>query len=319
MESQTREMEKIEAGPWLKGEAFSLTPKTLEEAMKFAEMIANSSMVPPSYKGKPGDVLVAIQMGMEVGLKPLQALQNIATINGRPCIWGDAALALVQASGKLDWIEETCDGKTATCSVKRKGYPETTVRTFSTDDAKKAGLLGKAGPWTQYEKRMLQMRARGFALRDTFADALKGLIIAEEAQDYDVIHQNVGGEKGVDLVRPRKLAEPLPETPKAIAEPVAPAAIVPEPTEKPSEEQNKTTFVPVDVVEKQGIDKNGKPFLKWGISHPDGRIFGTFEKDHGDIAARAKEMGYNVKLTYKQAGKYLNVVEIVLVEGDAQD
>jgi uncharacterized iron-regulated membrane protein len=31
---------------------------------------------------------------------------------------------------------------------------------------------------------MLTLRARGFALRNTFADALRGLITAEEAQDY---------------------------------------------------------------------------------------------------------------------------------------
>ena len=49
---------------------------------------------------------------------------------------------------------------------------------------KKAGLWGKAGPWSQYPKRMLQMRARSFALRDKFADALSGLLMAEEVQDY---------------------------------------------------------------------------------------------------------------------------------------
>jgi hypothetical protein len=51
-------------------------------------------------------------------------------------------------------------------------------------DAKKAGLWGKAGPWSLYPSRMLSLRSRGFALRNTFADALRGLITAEEAQDY---------------------------------------------------------------------------------------------------------------------------------------
>ena len=51
----------------------------------------------------------------------------------------------------------------------------------------KAGLWAKSGPWTQYPKRMMQMRARGFALRDKFADALGGLITVEEAQDYQVV------------------------------------------------------------------------------------------------------------------------------------
>jgi hypothetical protein len=54
-------------------------------------------------------------------------------------------------------------------------------------DAKAAGLWAKGGPWTQYPKRMLAMRARGFALRNAFADVLRGLVTAEEAGDYQHI------------------------------------------------------------------------------------------------------------------------------------
>jgi hypothetical protein len=57
------------------------------------------------------------------------------------------------------------------------------VRTFSQDDAKTAGLWGKQGPWSQYPKRMLQLRARGFALRDAFPDALRGIHSADESRD----------------------------------------------------------------------------------------------------------------------------------------
>ena len=167
---------------------FSLTPGNLKEAMEYAQVIANSTMVPKAYQGKPGDILVAVQMGAELGLKPIQALQNIAVINGRPSVYGDALLALVQAHPSFEDVKEAFDEKTNTafCSVKRKNQDEYTV-SFSSEDAKKAGLWGKAGPWSQYPKRMLQMRARSFALRDKFADALSGLIMAEEAQDYSTI------------------------------------------------------------------------------------------------------------------------------------
>jgi hypothetical protein len=50
-------------------------------------------------------------------------------------------------------------------------------------DAKRAGVWGKAGPWTQYPKRMLGIRARSFALRDVFPDVLGGLDIREEVED----------------------------------------------------------------------------------------------------------------------------------------
>ena len=165
-----------------------LTPSNLKEAMEYATIIANSAMVPRTYQGKAADILVAVQMGAELGLKPIQALQNIAVINGKPSVYGDALLALVQAHSSFEDIKEWYDEKTNTafCRVKRRNQTEHTV-SFSAEDAKKAGLWGKSGPWTQYPKRMMQMRARGFALRDKFADALGGLITVEEAQDYQVV------------------------------------------------------------------------------------------------------------------------------------
>lgn len=170
--------------------SITLTPQNMTEAMEFSKMLAQSGMVPNNFKGKPQDCLVAMQWGFEVGLQPMQALQNIAVINGKPSIWGDAALALVKAHplcrGVTERIEGEGDQMRAVCIVKR-AYPdgeiEETVKYFSVENAKKAKLWGKQGPWTQYPERMLTMRARGFAIRDAFPDAMKGIITQEEAQD----------------------------------------------------------------------------------------------------------------------------------------
>lgn len=159
-----------------------LSPQTFEQALTFANYLADSDMVPKDFKGKPGNCLIAMQWGAEVGLKPLQALQNIAVINGRPALWGDSVIALVRASPACEYILEEDNGHTATCKVKRRGEPEQ-VRAFSMDDAKQAGLLGKQGPWMQYPKRMRQMRARAFAMRDVFPDVLRGMPVAEEVMD----------------------------------------------------------------------------------------------------------------------------------------
>jgi hypothetical protein len=162
--------------------AFSMAPTTMQEAMDFADMLAQSDLVPKDFQRKPGNVLVAMQWGAEIGLKPLQALQNIAVINGRPAVWGDALLALVRSSPACEYVVESEEGDTAVCRVKRRGEPEQ-VRTFSVADAKTAGLSGKGGPWSNYPKRMRQMRARAYALRDVFADVLKGMPVAEEVMD----------------------------------------------------------------------------------------------------------------------------------------
>lgn len=175
-------------------------PTTLTEAMTFSDMLANSSMVPKAYQGKPQDILVCVQWGMEMGLAPMQALQNIAVINGKPSVYGDAAMALVQASPVCEDVEEFFEAEgtpnpVAVCVAKRKGRKPVTAR-FSVEDAKRAGLWGKQGPWSAYPKRMMQMRARGFALRDAFPDVLKGMITVEEAQDYP------------EEAKPRQVAKP---------------------------------------------------------------------------------------------------------------
>ncbi|MET0332584.1 MAG: hypothetical protein ABW154_14260 [Dyella sp.] len=159
-----------------------LSPQTFEQALTFCDYLADSDLVPKDFKGKPANCLIAIQWGAELGLKPLQALQNLAIINGRPALWGDAVIALVRSSPLCEYIAEADDGKTATCRVKRRGEAEA-IRQFSMDDAKAAGLQGKSGPWTQYPQRMRQMRARAFALRDVFPDVLRGMPIAEEVMD----------------------------------------------------------------------------------------------------------------------------------------
>ncbi|WP_126969027.1 hypothetical protein [Xanthomonas sp. BRIP62411] len=165
---------------------FDLSPQTFEQALTFADYLADSDLVPKDFKGKPANCLIAMQWGAELGLKALQAIQNIAIINGRPALWGDSVLAIVRASHLCEYVTETDNGDTATCRVKRKGEAEE-VRTFSMADAKTAGLLGKAGPWTQYPKRMRQMRARAFALRDVFTDVLRGIAIAEEIMDFQPV------------------------------------------------------------------------------------------------------------------------------------
>lgn len=192
-------------------------PATITEAIQFSEMLANSTMVPRAYQGKPQDIMVCVQWGYEIGLAPMQALQNIAVINGKPSVYGDAAMALVQASSVCEDVQEYFENEgtpnpVAVCVAQRKGR-KPVIAKFSVEDAKRAGLWGKQGPWQAYPKRMMQMRARGFALRDAFPDVLKGLITAEEAQDYP------------DEAKPRQAKDITPRNPlDRVAAPAIPAA-----------------------------------------------------------------------------------------------
>ena len=180
----TTELQKVNPTAQL---AFNVAPKTFDELWRFADMAATTALVPKQYQGRPADIFIAAQWGLNIGMHPIVAVQNICVINGRPSLYGDAMIALVRASGKLEYMKESWDEakQMAVCELKRIGeYP--CMETFSMDDAKKAGLLGKQGPWSSYPKRMCKFRARGFALRDNFADVIGGLVSAEEAQDMPV-------------------------------------------------------------------------------------------------------------------------------------
>ena len=190
-------------------QTFDLSPRNFEQALTFSDYLADSDLVPKDFKGRPGNCLIAMQWGAELGLKPLQAMQNRAIINGRPSRWGDAVIALVRASPLGEFVIESDDGQAATCRVKRRGEPEQS-RTFSMEDAKIAGLQGKAGPWTQYPKRMRQMRARAFALRDVFPDVLRGLPVAEELMDTPT-ERHMGAVDEVQTALP-----PAPPAPPAL-------------------------------------------------------------------------------------------------------
>lgn len=166
---------------------FMFVPKDLTELMKYADMVAGSPFVPKGYAGNGGACLVAMQFGAELGLPPLQALQNIAVINGKPGIYGDLGKALLYSKGfkieERDSKETQAKGE-AWCKVTRP-TGEVTERTFSLDMAKTAKLWGKEGPWSTYPYRQMGWRAFWFAARDAGADVLKGIGGIEELRDYD--------------------------------------------------------------------------------------------------------------------------------------
>lgn len=166
-----------------------LNPANLHEALEMAGVLCKSSLIPKDFQGNAGNVLVAIQWGMELGLAPMQALQSIAVINGRPSLWGDAVIALCKAHPVCEWVREYEEDGVAVCVTQRRGDPEPVERRFSMDDAKRAGLLGKPGPWTQYPRRMMQMRARSWCLRDAYPDLLRGMAVAEEQQDRVIVNE----------------------------------------------------------------------------------------------------------------------------------
>jgi len=218
------ELQVIESSTQISRPA-TFAPQTFSEALTFAEYLSKSSFVPQEFRGKPENILVAIQHGAELGLPPMQSLNCICVINGKPAIYGPSALAVVKAHRDFEYIKEWYEKETLTahCEVKRRGEPVVT-RSFSKEDAVRAGLwddrkmikkkdsnyeFANPSPWHCYPERMQMFRARGFALNDCMPDALRGIVTAEEARDYP--GETVEGERPTTSTAAPATAKPAEE------------------------------------------------------------------------------------------------------------
>jgi hypothetical protein len=171
-----------------------LEPKSIAAVREVAGLIAAAEWAPSAYRVADGTydvakIALAIMHGAAVGLGPFAAVQSIAVIDGLPAIWGDGALALIEHSGLVadrceDYVIDDDEGLTAICTMRRRQRPTPIIGRFSIAMADQARLTQKEGPWQSYPRRMLMMRARSWALRDGFADVLRGLAIREEVEDY---------------------------------------------------------------------------------------------------------------------------------------
>jgi hypothetical protein len=218
-------------------------PTSFDDVARIAKLCVMAGMF-PSKNTDDGDksiaqATMAIMQGLECDIPPMQAIQQIAVINGRCTIWGDLVPALIWSRGHEieEWIEGDGDDRVAHCKIKRGDNGKEIVRTFSVKQAIKAGLWDTRetvkrwnkydkkhedkpndSPWFKYDERMLQMRARGFCSRDAVPDVLRGMYIREEMEE----------EREVKDITPR-----APEPPAPPAPPEPPAAI---------EDQSEPTF-----------------------------------------------------------------------------
>jgi len=222
------------------GPSIGFRPANFSELWSFAQLISKTEMVPPQFRNKPGEILAAVQLGNEVGLPPMQSLQSIAVINGRPTLWGDGALAVVRSHPMCESMVELDPSDCLAagygeCIIKRRDQAEPIIRKFTLAMAESAGLIkrsGSEGPWTKYRGRMLMMRARAWAMRDAIPEALKGIAIREEQLDQLPprppapllqLPKRLDGKKKMGPPPPKKAAPevegPAPETPEVVMDP----------------------------------------------------------------------------------------------------
>ena len=171
---------EIVAAPPVARDTFGI----LGDAVRLADVIENTELVPAPLRGRPDAIAAVVLAGHELGLGPMQSLQTIDLIQGRPALSPEGMRALVLSHGHALIVDATDERATVKCH-RREWDPDLwTSHTFTLADAERAKLLGK-GNWSTYPRAMLTARATAEACRATFADVIAGLsYTAEEISSF---------------------------------------------------------------------------------------------------------------------------------------
>jgi hypothetical protein len=157
-----------------------LSPKTLAEAKDLATVLAGARTIPEALQKSPADVLAIVMAGAELGLAPMQSIRALVLIKGKPTLSADAMGALVKSRPDIcEWLVlRHSDAERATYETKRKGEPTPTTMSFTSADAKLAGLNGDN--WRKFPAAMLRARAQSALCRAVYQDLLLGVYDPDE-------------------------------------------------------------------------------------------------------------------------------------------
>lgn len=198
-------------------------------AHRLAAPLCRTDFVPQHFRGKEDSATAAILYGAEAGLSPLQALQGIFVIGGRPGMYARVMHALTLAAGHEVWTEESTDSRAVVCGRRKDARHEERV-VVTMDQARKAG-------WTSNKKyatepaTMLLARAQSQLCRRIAPDALLGLAYSvEELEDETTPTVTVAAQQPAKRVARKAVAPappadepPLDDEPTPAAEPDEPA------------------------------------------------------------------------------------------------
>lgn len=141
------------------------------------KFISGSSFVPPHYRGKLPEIMACIATGRELGLGDMEALRQIYVVDGKPTLSAELMVKLVRRAGHS--ITGQTAAEKATVRGKRADTGDEITVTWTAEDAKRAGLDGKAN-WKNYPRQMLWARAVSELCRMLFPDCLSGAAYTEE-------------------------------------------------------------------------------------------------------------------------------------------
>jgi hypothetical protein len=216
----------IEAGGQLAAPA-TAGPVTLRDELEMwqgaydlAKVIAPTDFVPKALRNNPPAVMACILKGAELGVSALHALSQVHIIDGRACVAAELQRALILSKGHEVWTEEMTVTRVTLCG-QRQGREHVQKITWTTEDAKRAGLLGKQN-WRTYPRAMLLARATGELARLMFADVIAGMsYTVEELTDGIEVPEQLTTTQAARPVTHRRSTGRRPVSGKALPPPEA--------------------------------------------------------------------------------------------------
>jgi hypothetical protein len=164
-------------------------PAAIPAKIAYARALAESGLLPAAYRRNPANILWAVEYGEMLGLSSMAAITGVHVIEGKPTASAGLISALVRRAGHK--LRVHGDSTSATCQIIRADDPRYTFEvTFTLDDAKAAGLIGK-DVWKKYAASMLKARAITQCARDACEEALFGLHYTPEELGADVDEDGV--------------------------------------------------------------------------------------------------------------------------------
>lgn len=151
----------------------------MTDRIEHAKIVAQSSLIPAEYRGKPADIVWAMDIGDALGVPYTQVMQSMVVARGKMTMSADLMGAVVRRAGHRLRLRE--DGDSVTADLIRADDPDYTFTvTWDKEKARAAGLWGSRGPWQQYPRQMLRARAITEVCRQGASDALAGTVYTPE-------------------------------------------------------------------------------------------------------------------------------------------
>ncbi len=159
-------------------------PENLEQAMKVADVLARSGLLPEHLRGKPADVLATLIAGAEMGLGMMQAFRAIYLVKGKVGFYADFMLAKAKQHPRcvrFDMVES--NNERATFETEEVGGKVTPL-TYTLAQAQASGAT-RNPTYAAHPEAMLRARCISALVKLVYPDAFFGASSMEEVSEIE--------------------------------------------------------------------------------------------------------------------------------------